>query len=490
MRPNLKINHPIKQVVYCLFLLCLSVRVYSATIQLGDLAPRGGVPDGLLNTGDLVVLIGLVNGTLPSPSSKELLLGDVAPFGAPDGALNAADLLVLQRAVLGEITLDTIEVPPPELNMQAIYADSSTPGLLTVTGYSGASSENVTITVINYQNGEIANATSDATGAFSLTLPGSTGDQLFIILINEFGVTTSVEYHVGAVQIATPSDSDSINDDTVNVYGTFTGPANTGVFVNGAPACVKGNEFYINNVSLINGVSSISAVLMYQDGLTSSHIIQVNGSVSSHITASVSNNCSVPPLTTLFNIELPNAPIQSTADRNGDGIGDSYYGTKAKLFEIDYDGDGTVDESSAYYISGALQYTFALPGIYESVIKVTDEFDVVHTEKVYIIVQDDAQQDSIFQAVWGDMWTALRAGDKATAMQYLTQEGGRVYGGIFDSLMPYMNETFDELSVIEKVELNNDVADYAVIRLENDVIKTFIINFDRGNDGVWRIDSM
>ena len=56
--------------------------------------------------------------------------------------------------------------------------------------------------------------------------------------------------------------------------------------------------------------------------------------------------------------------------------------------------------------------------------------------------------------------------------------------------MPYMNETFDELSVIEKVELNNDVAYYAVIRLDNGVIKTFMINFYRDNDGVWRIDSM
>jgi len=480
------------KITFAFLVAILSTRAISETLQLGDLAPRGA-PDGQLNAADSLLLQRMILGDIV-PTNDEMLLGNVAPLGNVDGVLNAGDLVVQQRAVLGQITLGTIETdttPPAIINLEAFSIDTATVGQLTLTGLAGAVEAGATLNITNNTLGQNYTVVVDSAGAFSITIAGLSGNTLLITVEDSANNTSDTsQYVVGAIQILTPNDTDAINDDAVNVYGTFIGPANTGVSVNGVTACVKGNEFYINNVNLINGASNISAVLTYQDGTTSSHVIQVTGSINSYIATSVSNNCSVAPSGILFNVELPTAPVISTADSNSDGVSDSYYGTQAKLFEIDYDGDGTVDESSIFYISGALQYTFSLPGIYESIIRVTDELDVVHTEKVYVVVQDNIQQDSIFQAVWDGMWTALRAGDKATAMQYLTQEGGRVYGGIFDSLMPYMNETFDELSVIEKVELNTDVTDYAVIRLENGVIKTFMINFDRGSDGVWRIDSM
>ena len=358
-------------------------------------------------------------------------------------------------------------------------------------GLPGAVEAGATLHITNSTLSQSYIVVADSAGAFSTTIAGFSGDTLLITVEDSANNTSDVsQYVVGAIQIVTPVDNDTINDDTVNVYGTFTGPINTAVLVNGVVACVKENQFYANNVSLLNGASSISAVLTYQDGSTSSHIIQVTGSTSSHIATNVSNNCSVPPLTTVFNVTLPNVTNLSTADRNGDGIGDSYYGTKAKLFEIDFDGDGNIDESSVYYISGALQYTFSLPGVYESVIKVTDEFDVVHTEKIYVVVLDDAEFDDILQTTWDGIWTSLKAGDKITALTYISPDSRRTYNAIFDALMPNMTAINNRMTSVSRVSASGNIASGAILKNGSGQNKFYMINFSRDYDGIWRIDSM
>ncbi|MEN8206218.1 MAG: Ig-like domain-containing protein [Pseudomonadota bacterium] len=64
------------------------------TSNIGDLAPRG-MPNDLLDTGDLVVLTQLVTGVI-SPSALESVLADING----NGQINAADLLLLQQLLL------------------------------------------------------------------------------------------------------------------------------------------------------------------------------------------------------------------------------------------------------------------------------------------------------------------------------------------------------------------------------------------------------
>jgi hypothetical protein len=62
--------------------------------NVGDVGPRG-LPDNLINTGDLQVLMRLVTGAI-LPTGLELILGDINS----DTRLDAADVLLLQEAVL------------------------------------------------------------------------------------------------------------------------------------------------------------------------------------------------------------------------------------------------------------------------------------------------------------------------------------------------------------------------------------------------------
>jgi len=63
-------------------------------VILGDVGPRGN-PDGMIDLGDLIVLMRLVTGVI-QPSAIESQLGDVNS----DGRLDVADILLLQQSLL------------------------------------------------------------------------------------------------------------------------------------------------------------------------------------------------------------------------------------------------------------------------------------------------------------------------------------------------------------------------------------------------------
>jgi subtilisin family serine protease len=65
----------------------------------GDLAPRGS-PDGTLNAGDYLVLTRLISG-IETPTASEQLLGDLNN----NGGLDSGDLVLLMRVIQGQIPL-------------------------------------------------------------------------------------------------------------------------------------------------------------------------------------------------------------------------------------------------------------------------------------------------------------------------------------------------------------------------------------------------
>ena len=158
-------------------------------------------------------------------------------------------------------------------------------------------------------------------------------------------------------------------------------------------------------------------------------------------------------------------------------------------FDIDYDNDGTIDMTTTDVSSLSLQHTYATPGVYPVTAWLTTATGVQQVS-LNIVVNDKQQIDDQLQAVWNNLRNALISGNKPLAMKSITPGSSKKYSGLFDALMPYMTEVYNELSVIEPSEVDTDIASYATLRLEGGVIKTYMINFIRGSDGVWRIDSM
>jgi hypothetical protein len=444
----------------------------STEYQFGDLAPRG-MPDGQLGAGDLVVLYRLMLGEI-TPTTEELLIGDIAPIGMLDGVINIADVLILQRAISGELILGTVTIdttPPANISLSAVTVDTSVATQLTVTGYDGSVEDGATVLVTNNTTSQSYTTTANGSGAFSLTFAGLNGDSLSITVKdaagNESGTT---QYVVGEIQILSPTDSDTINDDTVNVYGTYNGDANSGVLINGVTACIKDNLFYVNNIALQAGQNYLSAVLTKLDGTTSSAVIQVTSSGSNNVNVSTATDCGVAPLDTSFDISTQSITVQQ--------------------FDIDYDGDGVVDSTSATVPeASSLLYTYTVDGIYEPEITITHTTGV-NTQKLYIVVQDAGQQDDIFQVIWNSMWAALLAGDKNTALTYISPDSKKSYDPVFETLMPYMADINDRTTSLRRVNSGGNVASCAILKNGSGQNKWYMVNFIRGGDGVWRIDSM
>ena len=88
------------------------------------------------------------------------------------------------------------------------------------------------------------------------------------------------------------------------------------------------------------------------------------------------------------------------------------------------------------------------------------------------------------------MNTALIAGDKATALNYLSVPAQAKYGPVFDELMPSYGQIADSFSDPPRGTLSPDIGEYVINRTLNGSNQVFLIYFARGADGVWRLDSM
>jgi len=517
----------------------------------GDLAPRGS-PDGAINVGDLVVLSRFIY-NFETPTQREFLAADIAPLSAPDSVLNVADFLMLQRAILGQVTLanvadntaPNISIISPvnnsyttassvtvsgildeqatltingtvvtldsfltftqSINLQEgsntitlvatdVYGNSQTQTLtitkdtlapsvidasrisvtqsgsqVTVAGSSGSAEAGASVNII--ANGQTFTTTADANGLFSISFSASTGDQLQIsVSDNASNSSSTLGYTVGSsLQFLTPQNSSTLNSQTGNVIGVFAGSNNSGINVNGVTACTYNNNFYINNLPLTAGANTLTATYTTENGSTQSTAINVSSSASASYKFSADQNCGVAPLNVNFNLDIGSNVVQQ--------------------LDIDYDNDGSIDLSTTTPSTAVLQYNYTTAGVYPVTVWVTTAAGVQQLS-LNIVVQDGLQLDSMFKVIWSNMFNALMAGDKTTAIQYITAEGVRNYGGVFDSLMPNMAAIYGELSVIERISAGNEIADYAILRVDNGVIQTFVINFVKGSDGVWRIDSM
>jgi hypothetical protein len=88
------------------------------------------------------------------------------------------------------------------------------------------------------------------------------------------------------------------------------------------------------------------------------------------------------------------------------------------------------------------------------------------------------------------MKTALTAGDKTRAMQYLDASAQQRYGPVFDLLLPSMPQIAATFSDLQSVAMSGGIGEYAINRTINGENRIYFIYFGRNGDGVWRLGSM
>ena len=98
--------------------------------------------------------------------------------------------------------------------------------------------------------------------------------------------------------------------------------------------------------------------------------------------------------------------------------------------------------------------------------------------------------DQLFAALWGGMNGALIAKDKARALRYLNPQAQVKYAPVFDALMPHFPAIVSSYSSLQRVDVSEEIGEYAINRTIDGVNRIFLIYFLKDTDGVWRLDSM
>jgi hypothetical protein len=164
-------------------------------------------------------------------------------------------------------------------------------------------------------------------------------------------------------------------------------------------------------------------------------------------------------------------------------------GIAIQKVEIDGDTDGVVDYTIAEE-PWEVALTFGGVGTSMATVRVTDTDGNIHTSVTPIVLLSEAALDQTIRAVWSGFRTALGAGDKARAMQYMGPLAKERYSGPLDTLASLLPQIVASFSELQLVTLSSELGEYAINRVVNGEDRIFFIYFGQDGDGVWRLQSM
>ena len=274
-----------------------------------------------------------------------------------------------------------------------------------------------------------------------------------------------------SLAITDPVPEASISADRYTVIGTFNAPINTGITVNDHIAYTSGGRFVMNDVELVAGANTITAVATTVNGQSATVSTNVTASgLSADLVLHADITHGLAPLSVTFTYELRSAqPINKVA--------------------LDFNGDGRDDFSTRKPVT-AMQNTYTVPGLYVAVLTVTDTAGVVRKSNVGIEVSTSSARDTLFHSVWDTMNAALVRGDVPSALTMLNSRAQDQYTPVFNALVSQMPQIVGSYSDPQFVASDGDYFEYAINRMIDGEDQIFLVYLVRDGDGVWRMDGM
>ncbi len=271
-----------------------------------------------------------------------------------------------------------------------------------------------------------------------------------------------------SVSIASPSNGATINADNASVSGTFQGPANTGITVNGIAAIVTGSTFIVGAVPLQPGANTLTAVATAPSRQSATQTVSVTstGPAPIHVTASIAQGLA--PLDVAFTV----------SNTTGKGL---------LVVQADFAGSGSFGFFSP---DAPLSNRYTAPGTYRAAFNIVDSTGASFRQTVTIVVQDPAQVDQLLQQTWSSFVRALASRNTAQVLQYFNSQGQQKYQPALQALAANLPQIAGSFSPPQTLSVTDSVGEYAINRLIDGVNRVFLIYFLRDADGVWRIDSM
>lgn len=289
-------------------------------------------------------------------------------------------------------------------------------------------------------------------------------------------LSLSVEY---------PTEGAVINGARIQLYGSFTGPANTGITVNNTQvAATNASKFTFAPIILSSGPQTLTITAKTMDGLTQTvtRNITVNKAGQDLVRFSSLSKGGFAPFRGRFDLSTTLPAGQSSAVR----------------FEIDFDGDGAFEIDSPNS-PASLSYEYQSAGVYLARARVT--FDDAQTPTPVVVIESTFRihADTIafsrqtLCSVYYEMKHRLQAGQIASAGNTLSPRIRTRFVTYWNANAATVPVTAGKLGEIMVGQISDISAQFQVaipIQGSPGQARGYPVLFARSLDGVWRISGM
>jgi len=271
------------------------------------------------------------------------------------------------------------------------------------------------------------------------------------------------------ITIVTPLVNANLPGRKFEVRGTFTGPINTGVIVNGSPALTYGNQWASLPMSPPAGSFTIEAIATTLDGMTANATRNITvGNAQPQIELLPKQAGSLAPASIGFQFRSASGVILGN-------------------IQVDFNGDGNVDFDGPA-ASIPTSFAYAAPGIYTARATAQISGNPVSSERS-ILIADVIVQRQRACSVYGELRTALTANNLEASLRTFAVHKREAMRPFFNALGSNRPTFATRLGTIANGLIGLEGVRLTTIRLEAGQPIGYPLDISAGADGVWRITS-
>ena len=282
---------------------------------------------------------------------------------------------------------------------------------------------------------------------------------------------TTIPSNAGVITITSVASGAVINEHFVLIRGYINVAPGTeiGVTVNNYPALVDTGQFALH-VMLDETVTSLTAVV--KDALGN-----ILGSQTIPVTVQIPTD--EPTLTLIPRPVIGPVPLTVTFDMN----------CLEPVSRIDFDSDGNGSNDFQGTTLADKQFTYEVQGLFFPKVTVTDQANNAHARTAIVWAASRDELEMLLQSKWTAMKNALRSGDIQGALKHIVIKKRPQYEQVFNSLTIPYSQIDQVLTSITFIEMNGAVAEYEMLRAEEQGEFAYLARFVVDEDGIWRIES-
>jgi len=271
------------------------------------------------------------------------------------------------------------------------------------------------------------------------------------------------------ITIAFPASGASFSGQNFEVRGTFTGPVNTGISVNGSPALTFGNQWVSLPIHAPVGSFEISATATTFDAMSANATRMITvGNAPPEIELVPKQAGNIAPATIGFTFRVASGLVIETV-------------------QVDFNGDGNNDYVGP--LSGMpTTYHYTAPGLYTAkIIAVTPGGQSIHERSV--LIADVVTLRERACSVYGALRASLAANDLEATLNTFIEFKREAQRPFFTALGSNRSVFATRLGTIANGVVGMDSAQLITLRIEGGQPIGYPVSFAAEATGVWRIAS-